>query len=144
MEWAPRHRAFFRRFGAWRRRKKEDSRWDWIPDIPDFGGDNIIGAILLGLFAAIVAVLFLWWVVLPLLFLVIDALILLVLLVFGLGVRILLRRPWTVQARAGEHLRELEVTGWRRALRARDGMAAGLQTGGAPAWPSLALRRWDN
>lgn len=148
VEWAPRHRALVRRVGAWRRgtrggRKKKgasSSRWDWFPDIP---ADDILGPIFLALFVLLAAVLLLWWVVLPLLFLLVDALVLLVMLVLGLGVRVLLRRPWTVQATAGEHVRSVEIVGWRRAVRARDGIAAGLHTGGAAAWPALALRHWS-
>lgn len=146
VEWAPRHRALVRHFGAWRRgRKKEDgSRWDWIPDwFPSFPGDDILGPIFVALFVLVASALLLWWVVLPLLFLLIDALVLLALFVLGLGVRILLRRPWTVQASAGEQVRSVQIAGWRRALRARDGIAAGLKSGGPAAWPSLALRRWD-
>lgn len=144
VEWAPRHRALFLRFGAWRRgtSKKNSSRWDWVPDFPVLGDDPISAVIGL-VFVLIFLVVLIWLLVVPLLFLLIDAVIVLALLLLGLAVRVVFRRPWTVLATAGPHTHELQVTGWKRALRTRDGIAAGLQTGGAAAWPSLALRRWE-
>jgi hypothetical protein len=144
--WAPRHRALFRRIGAWRKRKRSDdgrsSRWDG-PDLFDVPADDFFFWIFVALLALLVAGLLLWWVVIPLLLLLLDGLIVFVLLLAGLGARILIRRPWTVEAESGGYTGEVEITGWRRALRARDGIANGLRTGGAAAWPSLQLRRWD-
>lgn len=142
--WAPRHRALVRRIGAWRRnkRKGKDRDW-WDPDLSMLPGDDIFFWVVLAILVLVAGVLLLWWVVIPLLLLLLDVLIVLVLLLIGLAARILVRRPWTVEATSAAATHQLEVAGWRRALRARDGIARGLKSGGAAAWPSLALRRWD-
>jgi hypothetical protein len=143
--WAPRHRALFRRIGAWRRNRDRTGVDPGVLDAFDFvpGGDGSCATVLVVLFAVVLALLLLWWVVIPLLLLLLDVLILAILLLVGLGARVLVRRPWTVEAESEGYAGEVEITGWRRALRARDGIANGLRTGGAAAWPSLQLRRWD-
>jgi len=143
--WAPRHRALFRRIGAWRKRKRGNeskSRWDG-PDLSWLPADDIFFWVVVALLAILIGVLLLWWVVIPLLLLVLDGLIVFILVLVGISARVLLRRPWTVEAESASATRQIEITGWRRALRARDGIALGLKTGGAGAWPSLALRQWD-
>lgn len=144
--WAPRHRALFRRIGAWRRERRKDDGGDgsWA-DLFDLSGgeDGWVVVFLLAVFAVILLGLLAWWVLIPLLLLLLDALILFVLLLAGLAARVFVRRPWTVEATCADATRQIEVAGWRRALRARDGIANGLTTGGGAAWPSLALRRWD-
>jgi hypothetical protein len=91
--------------------------------------DDPIGAVALVLAWLLVLVLF-WWLALPLLLLVLDVLVLVPLLLLGGLVKVLLRRPWRVEAvrpgpgRAGARHTvrdEVAVAGWRRALRARDG-----------------------
>lgn len=140
--WAPRHRALFRRIGAWRRNKKSDSNWDFPDPGGGFGGDGC-GTEILFFLLFILALVLAWWLVIPLLLLLLDGLIVFFLLLIGLGARILLRRPWTVEATSAAATHSVEITGWKRALRARDGIANGIKTGGAAAWPSLVLRRWD-
>lgn len=144
--WAPRHRALVRRIGAWRRRTRDEEKrsgsggsGSWL----DFPADDLFFWIFLAVLAILAAGLLLWWVVIPLLLLLLDILIVFVLLLLGLAARILIRRPWTVEAESASETHSVEVIGWRRALRARDGIANGLKTGGAAAWPSLSRREWD-
>lgn len=144
--WAPRHRALVRRIGAWRRRTEADAgsrsgggSGNWF----DFPADDFFFWIFVAVLAILVAALLLWWVVIPLLLLLLDGLIVFLLLLVGVSARLVLRRPWTVEAAGEGYTHAVEVIGWRRALRARDGIANGLQTGGAAAWPSLSRREWD-
>jgi hypothetical protein len=145
--WAPRHRALVRRIGGWRKRKdrdgpgSSDSGSGW--DLPTMWGDDFLFWIFVALLAVVVAALLLWWVVIPLLLLVLDGLIVFVLLVLGIGGRILVRRPWTVEASSPGETHQLKVVGWRRALRARDGVAEGLRMRGPASWPTLTAEQWD-
>ncbi len=66
--------------------------------------------------AVIAAAALFWWVLLPLLLIAIDLMIVLVPLVVALVGRVLFRRPWTVEATAGNGERVMaEVVGWRAA-----------------------------
>jgi hypothetical protein len=82
-------------------------------------------------------------VALPLFLILLDAIFLFVVVLVGVILRVALRRPWRVDAVSERQSFEVPVVGWRRALRARDGIADGLRSGGAAAWPSLQLRQWD-
>ncbi len=150
--WEPRWRALARRFGGWRRNRKQGD--SGVGDLVDgvsqvasspsssggggSGGDFdlgdaliVIAVIFIGFIAA--AALF-WWVLLPLLLILLDLLIVLVLLLVAVIGRVLFGRPWTVQATAsnGERL-TAQVVGWRAALRHRDEMAESLRSGLRPA-----------
>lgn len=95
-------------------------------------GDEIV-AILVVLIAFVVAVALFWWVLLPLLLLVLDLVIVLILLAASVAARVLLRRPWTVEATALGHDRiTTHVVGWRAALRRRDEIADSLRRGMRP------------
>ena len=84
-------------------------------------------------FAVIAAAALFWWVLLPLLLIVIDLMVVLVLLVVTVVGRVLFRRPWTVEATAGNGQRIVaEVVGWRAALRRRDEIAELLRRGQRP------------
>ncbi|NHC13217.1 hypothetical protein [Motilibacter deserti] len=86
----------------------------------------LIGLLLIGLVAA--AALF-WWLLLPLLLLLVDLVVVLVLLVAGVAARVVLRRPWTVEA-ASRHARyRHHVVGLRAARRARSDLAEQLRAG---------------
>jgi hypothetical protein len=150
--WEPRWRALARRFGGWRRDRRDSpvdlaDGADAAGQIGGFarsaggrgggGGDFDLGdavSVIAFIFIVfVVAGLFFWWVLLPLLLLVIDLLVVLVLLVAATAGRVLLGRPWTVEARAGSGrtVRE-EVVGWRAALRRRDEMARAIRETGMP------------
>ena len=70
------------------------------------------GAILAGL-AVTIAVAVLFLAVWPLVAIAIEILILLILFVAGVVGRVLFRRPWTVEARAGNRRVRWKVPGWR-------------------------------
>ncbi|GIF62994.1 hypothetical protein Ais01nite_10290 [Asanoa ishikariensis] len=152
--WEPRWRALARRFGGWRRKRKNNrdgSSGDVVDGALRIGdaatsgsggsgggsdgfdlGDAII-VIVLVFFALIAAAALFWWVLLPLLLIAIDLMIVLVLLVVTLVGRVLFRRPWTVEATAVNGERTIaEVVGWRAALRRRDELAESLRLGHRP------------
>jgi hypothetical protein len=81
---------------------------------------------------AVVAALF-YWVALPLLLVIVDLAVVIVLVVVTVVARVLLLRPWTVQASAdvGPSF-AVEVRGWRAALRRRDEIADHLRRGQRP------------
>jgi len=143
--WEPRWRALARRFGGWRRKRKDG---DGFPDLGgidvptghaggggggfDFGDSILIG--LLVIVGLIVFGLLFWWLLLPLLLLVLDAVVVAVLVIAGVVGRVLFRRPWRVQAVGpGAEPVVADVVGWRAALRARDEMAEKLRAGYPPA-----------
>ena len=108
----------------------------------DLDGDGpeflvVLGAVVLAIVAAVVALGLLWFVVVPFLLLFVDgALLLGLVLVAGL-VRVLFRRPWDVVAvedleGGGRRIRRWEVCGYRRAGRARDDVAVAIATGTDP------------
>ncbi|HEX5995965.1 MAG TPA: hypothetical protein VFY84_12555 [Jiangellales bacterium] len=149
--WEPRWRALARRFGGWRRKRKnrDGASGDVVDgavqlaDAATSGsgggraggfdiGDAVIVLVVVFLAAIAAAALF-WWVLLPLLLIAIDLVIVLVLLVLALVGRVLFRRPWTVEATAGNGERvTAEVVGWRAALRRRDEIAELLRRGQRP------------
>ena len=152
--WLPRNAPLSRRYGGWRKRK--DGKENRLGDAADGVDllsflDDPISAIAVAV-GWLVGVILFWWLALPLLLVLLDVLLLLPLLLLGALLKVLLRRPWRVEAvrpapgRGGSRhpMRdEVAVVGWRRALRARDGIADGLRTSGASAWPGLAARQWD-
>ncbi|MEV6814326.1 hypothetical protein [Micromonospora sp. NPDC051296] len=139
--WEPRWRALARRFGGWRRKRKRDSgSGDAVDGAVQMGDAATSGSsggggggfdlgdavfVLVVVFIAVIAAAALfWWVLLPLLLILIDLVVVAVLLVLAVLGRVLLRRPWTVEATAGNGERiTAEVVGWRAALRRRDEMA---------------------
>jgi hypothetical protein len=74
-----------------------------------------------------------WWLLLPLLLLVLDVLVVVALVIAGVAGRVLFRRPWTVRASgpAGAEA-TAAVVGWRAALRTRDEIADKLRMGYRP------------
>ena len=143
--WEPRWRFLARRFGGWRRNRRDTDVSDALEGGAQFanavpggggggGGDFDLGdavvVIVVACFAFIAAAALFWWVLLPLLLIVLDLAIVLILLVLAVAGRVLLRRPWTVQAQASDGRRfTVDVVGWRAALAQRDEIANGLRLG---------------
>lgn len=102
----------------------------------DLDGDEL-AVLVLVVVGVLAAVLVAWFVLLPLLLVVVDGLVLLAVVLLAGLVRLLFRRPWDVVA---EHdrsdgarlVRRWEVRGFRRAGRARDDVAQALRTGTDP------------
>lgn len=146
--WEPRWRALARRFGGWRRkrRKAHVGSGDLVDGAVQLGDAATSGSggghvdlgdatvVLVVVFIAVVAAAALfWWVLLPLLLLAVDLVVVLVLLVLAVAGRVLLGRPWTVEATAGNgETVTTEVVGWRAALRRRDEIAEVLRRGQRP------------
>jgi hypothetical protein len=147
--WAPRWRALARRFGGWRAKRTGRSS-DAAEGALQVGGDisssgggggggggldlgDELAAIAIILVAFVAGVALFWWVLLPLLLLILDVVIVLILLAASIVARVLLRRPWTVEATAPGHDRlTTQVVGWRAALRRRDEIAHSLRHGLRP------------
>ena len=136
--WEPRWRPLARRFGGWRRTRKKRQSGDVVDDAVQLsdaassgsgGGGGFGDAMVVVVVVFIGAALF-WWGLLPLLLIAIDLVVVLVLLVLAVVGRVLFRRPWTVEATAGNGERvAVEVVGWRAALRRRDELAESLRRG---------------
>jgi hypothetical protein len=132
--WQPRWQALARRFGGWRRRRRGDGG-GLNMDIPagiDLG-DNLVAA-LIAIVGVILFALLFWFLLLPLLLLLVDIFVVILLLALAIPARVLLRRPWTVEAVAtladgGEDRFVTQTVGWREALEVRDGIVQKLRDG---------------
>jgi hypothetical protein len=147
--WQPRWAALFRRFGAWRRKRKGEGTSGSSGDSPDVSGcanfDGELGAIIFGIMLLLIGVVVFWFLVLPLLLLAVDIIVVMVLLLLAIPARVLFRRPWTVEAAYDdgqvEKVFSADVVGWRRALETRDDIAAKLTQGfPAPVVGTLSTR----
>jgi hypothetical protein len=135
-QWAPRlhgrglrSRMSSRRANRRRKRsaKSDDTRDRWYDhlDVPFDGLDELAWVVLA---IAVIVVLVLFGI--PLILAVIDALLFLVLLISGVVARLLLRRPWTVEATSDRGDRLLDqVAGWRASGVRRNEMAERLSLG---------------
>ena len=79
--------------------------------------------------------------VIPLIALAVEVVLLILLLVWGIGTRLVLRRPWTIRARQKGGTRELvyKAKGFQRSGRVRDEVAEALARGEATPRPAEAL-----
>ena len=135
--WQPRWSALVRRFGGWRRnrkRKGDSGALDALDATAGCGDD--LGAIVFGIILFIVGGLLFWFLLLPMLLLLVDAIVVIVLLIAAIPLRVLLRRPWTVEAVSDdgrtEKIFSTDIVGWRRALDTRDDIATKLGQGFPP------------
>lgn len=111
------------------RRRGDDARWYDALDIPDFGVDLDGFAIVVALIVAIVLLALFGW---PLALVGIDLAWALLAGIIGTIGRVVLGRPWRVEARSGDERRQWYVQGFRAAGRARDDVARRLQHGQNP------------
>lgn len=115
---------------------REDSSWlAWVEPTDAFGGDDLLGGILLVVAAVVVVVLFVF-VVIPLAGILLELLLLAFLLGSGIVGRVLLRRPWIIEAvdvAQPERVSAFAVRGWRRSRRALGELAAAIEANGTPA-----------
>jgi hypothetical protein len=102
---------------------------DMTPDWLDVGGfaDDLTG-IVLGIVVAIVAFL-LVLVLFNVVAIAIELMLVILLLFAGLFGRVVLRRPWIVQARSGDAVLEWPVVGWRSSGRKIADVAGQLRSG---------------
>lgn len=117
---------FHRRFRQTMRRAGDAADAD--PGCLDVIGEGIVAAI-----AIVLAVLVALFVLLPLLVAVVDVVVVVALSLLGILARVVLRRPWTVEARAGDGSSLLwRVVGWRASGDQVDAVAEGLRAGVVP------------
>ena len=121
-----------RRWVPWRLRRRA---WDLteLPELPVADVtliDELFGGVVAVVVALIGAVLFVLFVI-PFLIAVLEAVLLLLVLVLGVVARVVLRRPWIVQAvQVGHHGRlAWKAGGWRRSGEVADVIARRLQAG---------------
>lgn len=104
---------------------------------PGFGGpvDFAQGpAVVLGALAVVAAAMVLFLVIFPIVAIALEIVLLLILLLAAIVGRVVLRRPWTVQAvSAGDRPQILSwsVVGWRASRRQIDAIATALEAGTA-------------
>jgi Flp pilus assembly protein TadB len=109
----------------------KQSRWYDVIDFPA-GADELplVGVIL----AAIAVVLLAWFVAIPLLAIIVDALLAVIMLIAMAVFRVVFRRPWVIEAQAGDGptIQRL-VVGWRASSqemeRLRDEITVGVKAG---------------
>lgn len=87
-----------------------------------------IAAIFLVVAVLLVVVFF----VIPGIVFVVELLLAALVVLGGLGVKVLLRRPWTVEARCEDDVRRWPVVGWRASGRAVDHVATHIRRTGSP------------
>jgi hypothetical protein len=128
MPWKPRHRG------------PDVDAGDMGGGIGDLGGDDIVGLVI-GLLVLVAIVFLLFTVVIPLVALAVEIILLVIMLLWGIGMRVLLRRPWTVRAREQDGARELvyKAKGFARAGRVRDEVAEAIARGEIAPRPAEAL-----
>lgn len=127
--WLP-HREGIGPRARWRRhRERGGSDWASGIDALDFGSDLAGIAIVLGLIVLILVLLFFGW---PLVLIGIDLAWLLLVGIFGTIGRVVLRRPWRVEARSDGERRDWFVQGLRQSGRHRDEIARQLRHGQNP------------
>jgi hypothetical protein len=120
----------------WMPRRRRLGRADVSDAMPDFVGFDgglddlgIVGTIIAAILLVILAV-FLALVLFNVIAIAIELLLVILLLVAGVFSRVVLRRPWIVQARSGEVVLEWPVVGWLPSRRKIAGVAAQLRSGG--------------
>lgn len=129
--WLP-HRDGIGPRARWRRhRERRGSGSDWSDGFAalDFGSDVAGVAVVIGLVLAIILVIVFGW---PLVLIGIDLVWLLLVGIFGTIGRVVLRRPWRVEARSGDERRDWYVQGFRQSGRHRDEIARQLRHGQNP------------
>lgn len=111
-----------------RTRRAEHKERGCNGDLSGFAVDSLqdLALVILAAAAIVLLVMVLW----PLLLVLVDALVLLVLAVGGACARVVLRRPWAVDAvpDVGDALR-WRIIGWRRSGRLRDEIAEAFERG---------------
>ncbi|MDJ0768549.1 MAG: hypothetical protein QNJ12_07125 [Ilumatobacter sp.] len=105
-------------------------------ELLDFSGDIEAVAIVVAIVVAIILLFLFGW---PLLLLGIDLAWLLIVGIFGVIGRVVLRRPWRVEATSTDERREWFVQGFRAAGRRRDELARQFEHGLNPDGGSATL-----
>ena len=129
-----------RQWWPWRMKKREIDALDGPGGDWDLGGaDDLIGAIVVIFLVLVVIVLFAT-VIFPIVAMGLELIAILLVFFWGIGARVVLRRPWTIRARARDG-RELtwKAKGFRRSGRVRDAAAEALARGEEHPRPAEAL-----
>jgi hypothetical protein len=91
-------------------------------DVPDLEGVLIVLVVLI---VSVVA----WFFVFPVLFFLLDLVLVVLLAAGAIALRVLFRRPWIVQAVSDDDALTWPVVGWRKSLARVDAVAAHLERG---------------
>ena len=125
--------------------------WPWKPkrrdidgpdtgNVPDLGGADDILGIVVAVSVGLILIVLLFTVIIPIIALGLELIALLIVFFWGIGSRLILRRPWTIRARAKDgRTLEWKAKGFLRSGRVRDEAAAALERGEAAPRPPEAL-----
>jgi hypothetical protein len=118
---------------GFRRRRRHSPRTSknrfWWADLLDIGDVPAAIAVVVVLLAALV---FAWFVLVPILVLLLDVLLVAILVTGAVSVRVLFRRPWTVRATTDDSNLQWGVAGYRAARRSVHETADLVQRGLVP------------
>ena len=125
----PRWRRLVKRRAGHGSKGKARSRLD-VADLPiDFEPFLTIAAVI-GAIALMI------WFGIPLLLFVLETLWLLVILIVGIAAKVLLRRPWTIEAaKRGSAVHSWQIVGWRASSASIERLAEEIRTSGWPVRP---------
>jgi len=125
-------------WARWRRRRtlqddgKVVGRWSF--EALANGLDSLLGVVLAVVVAVVMALVV--FVLLPVIGIALELALLVLLVSSGLFGRVVLRRPWTIEAVGVEDATRrvaFAVTGWRRSRRSLAALAAAIETAGPPS-----------
>jgi hypothetical protein len=133
-QWTVRRRWTNRRLPHWRRIRSGtsgggDAAW-WALDV----GNDFLAGIAIALVVLVLVGVFVFLVI-PLIVFTLELLVVLLVVALAALGRVLLGRPWTVEARSGDDVRTYAVKGWRASAEKVDEVATSLERG-ALATPS--------
>ena len=121
-----------RRWFPRRRRLGRADVSDAVPDFVSFDGGlddlGVVGTIIAAILLVIVAI-FLALVLFNVIAIALELLLVILLLLAGVFGRVVLRRPWVVQARCGDTVLEWPVVGWLPSRRKISDVAEQLRSG---------------
>src|SRR5262245_41866534 len=112
-------------------RRRRNSALDWLDGFDFVDADNPLAGLLF-VVGVVAAVAVLWFFVVPLLLVLFDAAVLVVLAAGGVAARVVLRRPWDVEAVGPSTRLTWPVVGWGRSRRAMAAVAERLARGEIP------------
>jgi phage-related minor tail protein len=107
-------------------------------DVPDLSLGDVFDDGLSAIVAAVVFVLILFFVLVPVAALLVEVLLVVIFVAGYVAGRVVLRRPWDIEATAGGRTHRVRAKGWRASRAAMRELAEAIQRGEPPARPLSA------
>lgn len=127
---SPRWRRLVKRRAAHGSNGKATTRWNDGADLATYFEPFVTIAAVVGVIALMI------WFGIPLLLFVLETLWLLVLLIVGIAAKVLLRRPWTIEAaKRGSAAHTWQIVGWQASSASIERLAEEIRTSGWPVRP---------